>query len=70
MKMSFDDLNSPGDYRDYDILYGKKTIYKNDGFGIRTKKEMWIGGVLFIPYRKKRGQRTFENKMFRFKEIR
>ena len=48
--MSFDDLTIPGDYNDYDIFEEEKNISKNDEVLIKTKKEIWIGRVLIIPY--------------------
>ena len=64
-------LTIPGDYSDYDILdEEKETISKNDEVWFRTKKEIWRGRVLLIPYSKERGYWKFGNKMDRFTEIR
>ena len=50
-EMFFDDLNIPGDYSDYDLLEEEKeNISKNDEVWVKTKKEIWIGRVLLIPY--------------------
>ena len=47
----FDDLNIPGDYSDYDILEEEKEIIsKNDEVWVKTKKDIWRGRVLLIPY--------------------
>ena len=55
--MSSDDLISTGDYSDYDILEEEKdSISKNYFVWVKTKKEIWRGRVLLIPYSKKRGQ--------------
>ena len=49
--MSFDDLTVPGDYSDYDILVEEKeTISIIDEVWVKTKKEIWRGRVLLIPY--------------------
>ena len=49
--MSFDYLNIPGDYSDYDILEEEKEIISlNDKFWVKTKKEIWRGRVVQIPY--------------------
>ena len=53
--MSSDDLTITGDYSDYDILEEEKdTISENDDVWIKTKKEIWRGRVLLIPYSKKK----------------
>ena len=50
----FDDLTIPGDYSDYGIVEGgKETISKYDEVWVKTKKEIWRGRVLLIPYSKK-----------------
>ena len=47
----FDDLNIPGDYSHYDILEEEKEIIsKNDEVWVKTKKDIWRGRVLLIPY--------------------
>ena len=54
-EMAFDDLTVPGDYIDYDILEEwNETISKNDKFWVKTKKDIWRGRVLLIPYSKKK----------------
>ena len=54
--MSSDDLTITGDYSDYDILGEEKdTISEDDYVWVKTKKEIWRGRVLLIPYSKKRG---------------
>ena len=53
--MSSDDLTITGDYSDYDILEEEKdTISENNDVWVKTKKEIWRGRVLLIPYRKKK----------------
>ena len=50
-KMSSEDLTITGYYSDYDITKEKKdTITKNDDVWVKTKKEIWIGRLLLIPY--------------------
>ena len=52
-EMSSDDLISIGDYSDYDILDEEKDyISKNDLVWVKTKKEIWRGRVLLVPYSK------------------
>ena len=70
--MYSDDLTIPGDYSDSDIFEeGKKTISKYDEVWMKTKeRDMERGGTVNSFLLKKRGQRTFENKMDRFTEIR
>ena len=49
--MSFDDLTITGNYSDYDVLEEEKeTIIENDNVWVKTKKEIWRGIVLLIPY--------------------
>ena len=51
--MSFDRLTIPVDYSDYDIFEEEReTISKNDEVWVKTKKGIWIGRVLLIPYSK------------------
>ena len=53
--MSSEDLIITGDYSDYDILEEEKdTINKNNDVWVKTKKEIWRGRVLLIPYGKKK----------------
>ena len=53
--MAFDDLTITGDYSDYDILEEEKeTISKNDEFWVKTKKEIWRGILMLIPYIKRK----------------
>ena len=53
--MSSDDLISSGDYSDYNILEEEKgSISKNDVIWVKTKKLIWRGRVLLIPYSKKK----------------
>ena len=59
-EMSSDDLISTGDYSDYDILDEEKdTISKNDPVRVKTKKEIWRGRVLLIPYSKNKEDREY-----------
>ena len=52
---SSDDLTITGDYSYYDILEEEKdTIAKKDNVWVKTKKEIWGGKLLLIPYIKKR----------------
>ena len=54
--MDVDDLTINGNYSDYDILEEEKeTITKNVNVWVKTKKYIWRGRVLLIPYSKKRG---------------
>ena len=49
--MAFCELTVPGDYSDYDILEEEKEIISlNDKFWVKTKKEIWRGRVVQIPY--------------------
>ena len=58
--MSSDDLIITGDYSDYDILDEEKDlISKNDIFWVKTKKEIWRGRVLVIPYSKNKEDREY-----------
>ena len=58
--MSSDDLISTGDYSDYDILDEEKDlISKNDIVWFKTKKEIWRGRVLVIPYSKNKEDREY-----------
>ena len=42
-EMDFDELNTTGKFRDYNILEEEKeNITKNDNFWFRTKKEMCL----------------------------
>ena len=44
-------MTVPGDYSDYDILVEEKeTISIIDEVWVKTKKEIWRGRVLLIPY--------------------
>ena len=53
--MSSDDLTITGAYSDYNILEEEKdTIAKRDDVWVKTKKEIWRGRVLLIPYSKKK----------------
>ena len=53
--MSSDDLTITGDYSNYDILEEEKdSISENDAVWVKTKKEIWRGRVLLIPYSKKK----------------
>ena len=53
--MSSEDLTITGDYSDYNILEEEKdTITENDDAWVKTKKAIWRGRVLLIPYIKKR----------------
>ena len=53
-EISYDDLTSTGDYSDYDILEKENDyISENDVVCVKTKKEIWRGRVLLIPYSKK-----------------
>ena len=55
-EISSGDLTITGDYSDYNILKEEKdNITKNDDVWVKTKKEIWIGRVLVVPYSKKRG---------------
>ena len=55
-EMSYDDLTITVDYGDYDNLEEEKdTISKKGDVWVKTKKEIWRGRVLLIPYSKKRG---------------
>ena len=59
-EMSSDDLISTGDYSDYNILDEEKDlISKNDIVWVKTKKELWRGRVLLIPYRKNKEDREY-----------
>ena len=52
-EMSFYDLISTGGYSDCEILDEEKDhISKNDLVWVKTKKEIWRGRVLLIPYSK------------------
>ena len=52
---SSDDLTITGDYSDYDILEEERdTISENDDVWVKTKKEIWRGRVLLIPYSQKK----------------
>ena len=54
-EMSSDGLISTGDYSDYKILEEEKDyISENDVVWVKTKKQIWRGRVLLIPYSKKR----------------
>ena len=58
--MSSDDLISTGDYSDYNILDEEKDpISKNDLVWVKTKKEIWRGRVLLIPYSKYKEYREY-----------
>ena len=51
---------STGDYSDYEILDEEKDpISKNDLVWVKTKKEIWRGRVLLIPYRKNKEDREY-----------
>ena len=53
-EMSSEDLTITGNYSDYDFLEEEKdTITKNEDVWVKTKKEIWRGRVLLIPYSKK-----------------
>ena len=53
--MSSDDLIRTEDNSDYDILQEEKDlISENDQVWVKTKKEIWRGRVLLIPYSKKK----------------
>ena len=54
---SFDDLDIPVNYSDYDILEEEEeTIYKNDEVCIKTKEKIRRGNILLVTQNKKRGQ--------------
>ena len=54
-EMSSDDLTITGDYSDYNILEEEKdTISEKYDVWVKTKKEIWRGRVLSIPYSKKK----------------
>ena len=54
-EMDFDDLTIPVDYSYYHILgKEKEAISKNDEVWVKTKRVIWRGRVLLIPYRKNR----------------
>ena len=54
-EMFSDDLSITGDYIDYDILEEEKdTISEKNDVWVKTKKEIWRGRVLLIPYSKKK----------------
>ena len=55
VEVSFDDLTIPDDYSEnYIFDEEKETIPKNYEVWINTKKEIWRGRVLLIPYSKKK----------------
>ena len=59
-EMSSADLISSGDYSGYNILDEENDlISKNDLVWIKTKKEIWRGSVLLIPYRKNKEDREY-----------
>ena len=59
-EMSSVDLISTGDYSGYDILDEEKDlISKNDLVWVKTKKEIWRGRVLLIPYSKNKEYREY-----------
>ena len=67
--MDFDDLTIPGGYSDHDILGEEKdTISNNNEVQIRTKNIYMVRDSTVNSLQKKRGQRTFENKMDRLTE--
>ena len=50
-EMDFDNLNTTGDYRDYDILEEEKeTILLSYEVWVKTKKDVWRGRVMLVPY--------------------
>ena len=54
-EMDFYDQTITGNYSDYEILEEEKeTITKNDDVWVKTKKQIWRGRVLLIPYSKKK----------------
>ena len=47
-------MTIPGNNSHYDILEEEKeTISKNDEVWVKTKKEIWRGRLMLIPYSKK-----------------
>ena len=59
-QMSSDDLIHAEDNSDYDILEEEKDIIsENDLVWVKTKKEIWRGTVLLIPYSKKIEDREY-----------
>ena len=55
-EMFSDDLTITGDYSDWDILEEEKdTISEKYDVWVKTKKEIWRGRVLLIPYSPKKG---------------
>ena len=53
--MDFDDLTISGNYSDYGILdEEKETILLNDYFLFKTKKDIWRGRLMIIPYSNKK----------------
>ena len=58
--MSSDDLIITGDYSDFDIFDEEKDpISKNDLVWVKTKKLIWRGRVLLIPYSKNKEDREY-----------
>ena len=54
-EMAFDDLTIPGDYSDCGILEEEKeTVSLNNESLVKTKKGMWKGRVMLIPYSNKK----------------
>ena len=59
-QMSSDDLIHAEDNSDYDILEEEEDlIAENDQVWVKTKKEIWRGTVLLIPYSKKKEDREY-----------
>ena len=59
-QMSSDDLIRTGDYSDHNILEEEKDlISENDQVWVKTKKEIWRGTVLLIPYSKNKEDREY-----------
>ena len=55
-EMSFEDLNITVNHNDHNILEEEKeTITKNYDIWVKTKKGIWRGRILLIPYSYKRG---------------
>ena len=54
-EISFEDLTITINYSGYDILEEEKeNITKNNNVWVKTKKEIYRGRVLLIPYSKKK----------------
>ena len=56
-------MTIPGDYIGHDILEEEKEkISKNDEVWVKTKKEIWRGRVMLIPYGKKEDSEYLKTK--------